>query len=71
MQEINDKMQRAGLLELFEEATEIQEDFKHILELSNKNKNTYSKACGKGSKDSTNSKPSNKPNSRKLMVKKS
>ncbi len=31
-------MQRAGLLELFEEATEIQEDFKHILELSNKNK---------------------------------
>ncbi|WP_104728759.1 hypothetical protein [Helicobacter felis] len=34
----NDEMQRAGLLELFEEATEIQEDFKHILELSNKNK---------------------------------
>ncbi|WP_158305092.1 hypothetical protein [Helicobacter felis] len=26
------------MLELFEEATEIQEDFKHILELSNKNK---------------------------------
>ncbi|WP_286348028.1 hypothetical protein [Helicobacter felistomachi] len=38
MQEIKDKMQEANLLELFEEALEIQEGFKHLLALSNKNK---------------------------------
>ncbi|GLH60202.1 hypothetical protein [Helicobacter ailurogastricus] len=38
LQEIKDKMKQAGLLELFEEALEIQEGFKHLLVLSNKNK---------------------------------
>ncbi|CRF47874.1 hypothetical protein HHE02_11740 [Helicobacter heilmannii] len=38
LQEIKEKMQKAGLLELFEEALEIQEGFKHLLALSNKNK---------------------------------
>ncbi|BEG58228.1 hypothetical protein NHP21005_19160 (plasmid) [Helicobacter sp. NHP21005] len=38
LQEIKDKMKKAGLLELFEEALEIQEGFKHLLTLSNKSK---------------------------------
>ncbi|WP_121022700.1 hypothetical protein [Helicobacter vulpis] len=38
LQEIEDKMKQAGLLGLFEEALEIQEGFKHLLALSNKNK---------------------------------
>ncbi|WP_121022708.1 hypothetical protein [Helicobacter vulpis] len=38
LQEIKEKMKQAGLLELFEEALEIQEGFKHLLALSNKNK---------------------------------
>ncbi|BDQ28141.1 MULTISPECIES: hypothetical protein [Helicobacter] len=38
LQEIKEKMKKAGLLDLFEEALEIQEGFKHLLSLSNKNK---------------------------------
>ncbi|GMB93522.1 hypothetical protein NHP200010_12440 [Helicobacter bizzozeronii] len=38
LQEIKEKIKQAGLLELFEEALEIQEGFEHLLALSNKNK---------------------------------
>ncbi|GMB92254.1 hypothetical protein [Helicobacter ailurogastricus] len=38
LQEIKEKMKKAGLLGLFEEALEIQEGFKNLLALSNKNK---------------------------------
>ncbi|CCF81048.1 hypothetical protein HBZS_114970 [Helicobacter bizzozeronii CCUG 35545] len=45
LQEIKEKMEQAGLLELFEEALEIQEGFEHLLALSKKNKkNAYSRA---------------------------
>ncbi|WP_104740061.1 hypothetical protein [Helicobacter bizzozeronii] len=38
LQEIKEKIKQAGLLELFEEALEIQEGFEHLLALSTKNK---------------------------------